>query len=205
MERLNLIRERVYDPVLRIIHLWIALLVLLLLLSGLIAKWIAFTPEAVMLWRYHTWLGYGLVLGLTARTTWALYGPMHAGWRQLWAGRAWLDALKNRTFFAAPTRFGLHPSETVIYLAFYLMAWLLALTGLALAAIAQGQGPLYAWLGHDVLLRPWFGVPHAVLEDGMLIFVVVHLMALIWHERRHGMPLAQAMVSGYQYRKDADV
>ena len=39
------------------------------------------------------------------------------------------------------------------------------------------------------------------MENAILGFVVVHLAALILHESRHGVPLAQAMLSGFQYRK----
>jgi cytochrome b len=34
--------------------------------------------------------------------------------------------------------------------------------------------------------------------------VVLHIAALILHEVRHGVPMAQAMVSGYQYRKEKE-
>lgn len=202
MTRMRLIREKVYDPVLRIIHLWVGLTLLLLLVSSQIAKWTAFTPEAVMLWRFHVWLGYCLAVGLVARITWSVYGPKHANWRQLWTWRAWLAALRNRTFFTEPTRFGHHPLATAAYLAFYAMVLVMVVSGLALAAIDQGQGPLYQWLGHDVLLKSWFRLPHDVLEEFLLGFVLIHVAALILHEERHGIPLAQAMVSGYQYREN---
>ena len=39
------------------------------------------------------------------------------------------------------------------------------------------------------------------MENAILAFVVVHIAALILHESRHGVPLAQAMLSGFQYRK----
>jgi cytochrome b len=202
MTRMNLIREKVYDPVLRLIHAWTGLTILLLLLTSQAAKWTAFTPEAAMLWRFHAWLGYGLVVGLVARISWSIYGPKHANWRQLWTWRAWLAAIRNRTFFTEPSRFGHHPLATAAYLLLYAMAAVMAVTGLALAAIDQSRGPLYQWLGHDVLMKPWFNLPHDVLEEWLLGFVLIHLAALILHEERHGIPLAQAMVSGYQYRED---
>jgi Ni/Fe-hydrogenase 1 B-type cytochrome subunit len=202
MTRLTLIRQRVYDPVLRIIHLWIGLGTLLLLLSGLLAQAFALTPEAAMLWRFHAWLGYAFFLGLVARITWALFGPKHAHWRQLWTWRAWFAALRSRQFFTPPGRFGHHPLATFAYLAFYCMALVMALTGFALMAIDQGHGPLLSWLGHDVLWLDWFRIPHDLLEEVILAFLLVHVAALILHEKRHGIPLAQAMVSGYQYRED---
>jgi len=196
-----LVREKVYDPVLRLIHLWMALLVLLLLLTSQAAKWLGYTPESAALWRFHVLLGYGLILGLSARITWSLYGPKHANWRQLWTWRAWWAALRNRTFFTAPTRFGHHPLATAVYLGFYGMILTMSVTGLALAAIDQGQGPLYQWLGYEVWLKPWFRLPHDVLEEFIFGFLLIHVAALILHEKYHGVPLAQAMVSGYQYRE----
>jgi Ni/Fe-hydrogenase 1 B-type cytochrome subunit len=88
-----------------------------------------------------------------------------------------------------------------VYVLFYLLLIGMAVTGLALAAIDQGSGPLYLWLGHDVLLKQVFRQPHEWMEYAVLAFVFVHIAALILHESRHGVPLAQSMVSGFQYRK----
>jgi cytochrome b len=73
-----------------------------------------------------------------------------------------------------------------------------------LAAIEQGSGPLALWLGHDVALKAVFKTPHDLLEKFVWGFIVVHIAALILHESRHGVPMAQAMVSGYQYRKEKE-
>jgi cytochrome b len=43
-----------------------------------------------------------------------------------------------------------------------------------------------------------------VLEEFVIGFIFIHIAALIAHEARHGVPLAQAMVSGYQYRKESE-
>ena len=202
MASMKLIREKVYDPILRVIHLWFALAILLLILTSQVADWVALTPTATVLWRLHVWIGYALILGLAARICWSLYGTKYAHWRHLWTWRAWLAAVRNRTLFTPPMGFGHHPLATAAYLALYLVCLVQAVTGLALAAIEQGQGPLTAWLGHDLILKSWFMVPHDWLGDVVIAFIVAHIAALILHEVRHGIPLAQAMVSGYQYRKD---
>lgn len=204
MESLELRRERVYDPVLRLIHAWNALLVVLLLLSSQWAKWLEFGWEVPALWRIHLWLGYLLLVGLVARFTWGVVGPEHARWAALWHPAAWRDALRRRSFFTAPSGIGHHPQASLAYLIFYGLAWVMAITGLALAAIDQGHGPLFEALGHGFLLKPLFRTPHDWLEELLLAFVVVHLAALILHERRHGIPLAQGMVSGYQYLKEEE-
>ncbi len=201
MARVLLDRKKVYDPILRSIHAWNALAIVLLLLGGRVGEWLGYTPEATSLWRFHVWTGYGLILGLVARATWGLAGPNHARIGALWQPRAWWRALRNRQWFAAPRDWGHHAPATAVYLVFYLLLFGMAATGLALAAIEQGRGPLNFWLGHDVLLKHRFLGPHEWMENAVLAFVVVHIAALIGHEVRHGTPLAQAMVSGFQYRK----
>ncbi len=204
MARQVLVREKVYDPILRILHAWNGLATLLLLLGSQAAEWLAYTPEATALWRFHVWTGYALVLGLVGRLAWGLNGPVHARIPALWHPRAWLAALRSRRLFTEAEGFGHHPLASGVYLAFYLIILAMAVTGLALAAIDQGRGPLYVWLGHDVTLKAVFKDPHEFLETFVWGFVIVHVAALILHEDRHGAPLAQAMVSGYQYRKEKE-
>lgn len=202
MERLALKRERVYDPVLRLIHAWNGLLIVLLLASGQVAGALDFARPAVALWDLHLWLGYGLVMGLVARVIWGLVGPGHARWSALWHPAAWQEALGRRQYFTAPAGAGHHPLASGVYLLVYGLILAMAVTGLALAAIDQNTGPLYAWLGHDVFSKTLFRAPHEWLQYLFMAFIVVHLAALVLHEWRHGVPVAQAMVSGYQYFKE---
>lgn len=201
MTRMILERKKVYDPVLRSIHAWNALASVLLLLGGRTGEWMGYTPEAASLWFFHVWAGYGLLLGLVARATWGLAGPVHAGFAALWQPRAWRRMLRTRELFSAATDWGHQAPAAALYLVFYLLLLGMAVTGLALAAIDQGSGPLYLWLGHEVTLKHLFREPHAWMGHAVLAFVVVHIALLIRHEVRHGVPLAQAMVSGFQYRK----
>jgi cytochrome b len=204
MEAQVLNRARVYDPLLRIIHAWNAVLVVLLLASSQLATWLEFSWEVAALWRLHLWCGYLLFIGLVARLVWGIVGPSHARWSDLWHPRAWVEAVRRRQFFTPPQAWGHHPLASLAYLAFYGLAWCLAITGLALAAIDQGVGPLYGVLGYAFELMSWFRRPHDWLEELIIAFAIAHLAALILHERRHGLPIAQAMVSGYQYRKDKE-
>lgn len=195
-------RARVYDPALRIIHAWNAILVVLLLASSQLAAWLEYSWEVATLWRLHLWCGYLLTLGLVARLAWGVVGPSHARWSELWRPAVWFEAVRRRQFFIPPQAWGHHPLASLAYLIFYGMVGCQVLTGLALAAIDQGVGPLYDALGYAFEAGSWFRTPHDWLEELMLAFVIVHLVALIVHERRHGIPLAQAMVSGFQYRKE---
>jgi Ni/Fe-hydrogenase 1 B-type cytochrome subunit len=204
MDRQVLVREKVYDPVIRILHAWNGLAILLLVITSLAAEALRYSPEAAALWRFHVWTGYALILGLVGRVAWGINGPAHARLSALWQWRAWIAAARSRRFFTEPQGFGHHPLASGAYLAFYGIVLVLAVTGLALAAIDQGRGPLMTWLGHDVTLKHLFKSPHDFLEEFVWGFVILHIAALILHEARHGAPMAQAMVSGYQYRKEKE-
>jgi Ni/Fe-hydrogenase 1 B-type cytochrome subunit len=204
MRRQVLIREKVYDPVLRTLHAGNGLVILLLIISSLVAEGLGHTPEAAALWRFHAWTGYALVMGLAGRIAWGINGPEHARWSALWHWPDWMQALRTRKFFGEPREFGHEPLASAAYLAFYVVLLAMAVTGLALAAIDQGRGPLVFLLGHDVTLKHLFREPHEVLEKVVWGYVVLHIAALVLHEARHGVPMAQAMVSGYQYRKEKE-
>ena len=201
MSAFSFTRERVYDPVLRLVHAWNGLLIVLLLISGQAADYLDPATLGIGIRSLHLLLGYGLLLGLVTRLIWSLVGPRHAAWRALWQPQDWLAAWRQRSLFVAPTRFGHHPQASAVYLLIYLSLLIMAGTGLALAAIDLDSGPLYAQLGHDVLLKGVFRLPHEWLQYLFMAFIAAHLVMLIQHERRHGIPVAQAMVSGYQYLK----
>jgi Ni/Fe-hydrogenase 1 B-type cytochrome subunit len=195
-------REKVFDPVLRSIHAWNGIAILLLVLSAQVASWLELTPEAAFLWRFHVWVGYALVVGLVARLSWGVHGPRYASWGAFWQPKAWWQALRSRQLFVEQIDYGHHPLAAAVYLVFYIIILVMAVTGLALAAIEQGIGPLVNWLGHDLSLKAIFKSPHDWLEEFVLGFIVIHIAALVLHEIRHGLPIAQAMISGYQYRKE---
>ena len=199
MEQVRFLRGRVYDPVLRGIHAWNGLLILLLLLSGQWLPRLDFPAGRTLLWHAHIVLGYGLLLGWSARLAWGLAGPQHARWSSMWHPHAWLQALRSRQVFTAPRSFGHHPQASAVYLLVYVLLAVMLASGLLLAAAAQNTGPLYARFGHDAAVKAMARVPHAWAQYPLWLFLFIHLGTLVLHERRHGVPVAQAMISGYQY------
>ncbi|HYP67686.1 MAG TPA: cytochrome b/b6 domain-containing protein [Thiobacillaceae bacterium] len=195
-------RELVYDPVLRLIHAWNLLTILLLLLTGLPREWLEPGQFYSVLRRFHLSLGDALILGLVGRLVWGLVGPKHARLTELWRPRCWMSALRQRRLFTAPERFGHHGPATAAYLWVYGMLIGLSISGLALTAIKLGNGPFSNWLAYDMEWKAPVTTIHEILAYGVIAFIVLHLLALVVHHRRHGLPLAQSMVSGYQYLKE---
>lgn len=201
------VRIRVYDPILRSLHAWNGLSILGLIATGQLALHMhlddaRFDPATVGM--LHVWLGYALVLGLAGRIAWAFAGPPAARWQALWHPQAWATALRKRRFYAPHPGGGHHPLASAAYLGLYAILLGMAASGLALAAIDLNTGPLYPWLGHDAWRKPWFQFPHEALHYLVIAFLLLHIAALIQHERREGVPLAQAMISGYQYLRPSE-
>lgn len=193
-------RRRVYDPVLRIVHGWNALVLAALLATGWSTELVEHGPWADVLWRVHVLLGYGLVIGLVARAVWGVVGPRHARFADLWHPRAWVDAVRLQRP-RATRRFGHDELASIVYLAVYALLAAMAVTGLALAAIEHDTGPLAGPLGDAAWLRKAFGEPHEAMATMAAAFVGVHVIALIVHERLQRNRIAQSMLTGFQYRR----
>lgn len=194
-----LISHRVYDPVLRLLHGVNAILILLLLASGLWAQ--AIEPGALSGWLHaqHGWLGAALIVGLAGRLAWGLVGTPHARLSDLWHPAAWQDAWRSRRFFTAPPRLGHHPAASLGYLLLYGVLLALAVSGLLLLAITTGNGPFAPWLGWHAAYAALLRIPHQLAAYGVLAFVALHLAALWLHPRLHRIPVAQGMITGMQY------
>ncbi len=198
-------RKKVYDPILRIIHAWNGIAILFLLITAWAGELFEKGPAAQGVALLHIVLGYGLIGGFIARLIWGLIGPREARLSRLWHLRTWLRGLRELRITAS-NRWGHDPWASAAYLVLYLLIAILGVSGLFLAAIEHGVGPLAQGYFDDMTLKELFKEPHELAAFGVLAFIVVHIGALIWHERKDGVPHAQSMLSGYQYRrKDANM
>ncbi|MEW6314449.1 MAG: cytochrome b/b6 domain-containing protein [Pseudomonadota bacterium] len=192
-------RRRVYDPVLRLIHAWNALAIVLLLVTAWLGEEMERGAMRHRLWEFHIDLGYALIIGMVARLTWGLIGPAHARFSDMWYPRQWMQALRRRSWCFGQ-HYGHNVGATPAYLAVYGLLLMFSVTGLGLAAIEFQLGPAIPWLADNAWLKEYFEEPHEVGYYLMMVFVLVHVAALIYHERKDRVPLAQSMVSGFQYR-----
>lgn len=186
-----------FDPLLRLIHAWNALAILGLAASSQVAEAFEHGPWEDVIWRWHVQLGYALVGGLIARLLWGIVGPATARWNDLWHPRAWAAMLRGR--FAFPPRLGHDVRASAAFLALYAVLLAMCATGLALAAIEHGMGPLAAALGEESGLKKLFKEPHEIGFVVVLGFVALHLGALAYHRFFLRDPVDQAMVTGIQY------
>ena len=201
MEKITYQRQKVYDPALRLIHLWNGLAILFLMTTIWLSDLFDKGSSETALWQLHIYLGYALVLGIVARLAWGLVGPRHARFSDMWHPAAWWQAIRHVNFKAKPS-FGHHTLASAAYLLVYLLLIVMAITGLGLAAIEQSAGPFNVWFGDMAWLEDTFEEPHEIIYYLLMGFVLLHIAALIWHECKDKTPLAQSMVTGYQYEVD---
>jgi cytochrome b len=204
METLSYRRHKVYDPVLRFIHLWNGLAILFLMTTIWLSELFEKGVGEDTLWQLHIYLGYALVVGIVARLVWGFVGPHHARFSDMWHPVVWWNAIRHRDFQAKP-RFGHNTLASGAYILVYGLLAVMAVTGLGLAAIEHSMGPFNAWFGDVAWLKDVFEEPHEIIYYFLMGFVVVHIAALIWHESKDKTPLAQSMVSGYQYEIEPPV
>ncbi len=198
METITYRRTKVYDPVLRLIHLWNGLAIIFLMVTIWLSDLFDKGVGEDTLWQLHIYLGYALVVGVVARLVWGLIGPTTARFSNMWHPAEWWYAVRHLDF-TAKSHTGHHTLASGVYLLVYVLLAIMAFTGLGLAAVEHSTGPLNAWLGDIASLKDLFEAPHELIYYLLMSFVVVHIAALIWHEHKDKTPLAQAMVSGYKY------
>ena len=199
METIRLERKKVYDGLLRMIHAGIGLSIVMLASTAWLSEIFEKGPGEKTVWMLHIYAGYVLVVSILARAAWGLVGPRHARLGDLWHPRAWRNPI--RAMKSGVRRFGHDPLASAAYLALYGMLAVMTVTGLALAAVEHGAGPLTPWLFDRTGLEDLFEGPHEIMFFGVLAFIVVHIGAILLHEWKEGVPIAQEMVSGYQYKK----
>lgn len=199
METLTYRRNKVYDPILRLIHAWNGLAILFLIATVMLSELFEKGVGEDTLWQFHIYLGYGLILGLAARLAWGMVGPAHARFSDMWHPSSWWKAITTRKLQSVP-RFGHDVLASGVYLLVYLLLLTIAVTGLGLAAVEHSTGPFNDWFGDMAWLKETFEEPHELIYNLLIGFVIVHIGALIWHEWKDRTPLAQSMVTGYQYQ-----
>jgi cytochrome b len=224
MQDRHAVSKPVYDPLLRLLHAWIALAITGLVATAWLAGLFEHGASEAAVWRAHSLIGYALILGLAARILWGFIGPRHARWRDFLhpvAWRAFLDSFRRldgtgsggsgmtwatwhrRLRWPRRDGFGHDPMASLAFLAVYAILVIQSALGLALVAIEQGSGPLAGILGDATAWKEFFKEPHETLYSAILAFVVVHLAMLVWHQM-NGQRVAQAMITGIQTRPVED-
>ena len=200
MEAIHLVRKKVYDPFLRLMHLLLGSSVIGLMITGWLANYEEPGPETAWLWDVHIKLGYLFTVTMVARLFWFFLGPEFAQWHNFFHVSIWWKVLRQKSFPKISSSFGHDPMASIAYLTFYGMTILSIVSGFFLAGIEHAHGPLANSFFDSTELSIYFRWPHLSVAIGMAGFILIHILALTIKEKTQKLPLTQAMFSGYQYR-----
>jgi cytochrome b len=183
----------------RLIHAGIGAAVIALIALAWVSKNIEPGAAKLPLIYAHIILGYCLVVGLIARMVWGFIGPKHARFSGLWHLPAWISLARGSTPVRADA-FGHDPFASIAYIILYACLGVSIVTGLLIAGIKRDMGPLAPFLFDNFSLYELSMAIHETVLYVVTGFSIVHILGMIKHESKHGYPVVQAMVSGYQYR-----
>jgi cytochrome b len=196
--------KKVYDPVLRILHWWNALSIFSLMLTIWLKKFIReYENGKEIIYRYHTLIGYALTAGITLRIIWGFIGPEHAKFKNMIHIKSFIKLIKTRKY-DYHDNWGHDKYAGLLYIIIYLLMIYQIFSGLYLAAKIFGMGPLTSYvplLKEKTPLSSFLKDVHEIIFYISMIFVLLHVFMIIFHEIKRKYPMAQSMFSGNQYRK----
>jgi cytochrome b len=209
---------RVWDPLVRIVH-WS-------LVVAFATAW--FTAEESE--TLHNWAGYTVAGLVGLRLVWGLIGTRNARFVHFVRGpRAVLAYLGGLVSGTSRRHLGHNPAGAAMVIALLLALIGTTLSGMALLAVEEGEGPLASWLAPAVSLpanAPAAGYEreadhgeheeedgedegseelleevHEVFANATLLLVILHVLGVLASGLAHRENLVRAMVTG---RKRAD-
>lgn len=139
----------------------------------------------------HQWIGYTVLVLVVFRLGWGLIGSRHSRFTDFIRGPGTAYAyLRGRI----PAGAGHNPLGGWSVLVLLLLLLTQAVSGLFNSDRILFDGPFYHVV--DGSTRDFLGVVHEWAFNGLIAMVVLHLLAVAWHQLRLREKLLQAMLLG---------
>ncbi len=208
MNNNNYILYEVWDSLTRILH-WINVFSILGLsvLGGILYCRVDLSlsdPAIASIISYHVYVGYILTASLIIRWIWLFAGPPFSSWKDIvpHTSEQW-DTLKETAIYyikgfrgVSPFYVAHNPFAGLVYTTFFIVASIQTIAGLMLNQVPPlpsgvREPPYLLILTHDIGF--YF----------ILIYMVTHVAAIIFHELSENRSLVSSMIHGKKvFRKD---
>ena len=199
---------RVWDPLVRYGHWFLALCFA-----------VAYLSEGEPLW-LHSWAGYGVGAYVMLRVLWGFAGPAPARFANfITPPRAVLGYLRGLLTGGAQRHLGHSPAGGAMVIALLFMLGVTALSGMALLAAEEGEGPLAPFFAGGQMQEIAFIAParaddeyedhegaefleeiHELAANLTLALVLLHLAGVAASSIAHKENLPRAMLTGFKRR-----
>jgi len=176
-------QRQVWDIYIRLFH-W-------LLVLGISYQWVSMEvlDDAM---ENHALVGYGLLALLLWRIIWGFVGPASVRFSYFLPTPktliCYLQA-KPRPIYASH-----NPLGSLAVFAFLSLIIIQVLSGLFMTDDIFFSGPLLGWLDKD--LENWIQGLHDIVFELLVVLIVVHIVAVLWHVFQTEPYLITAMVDG---------
>ena len=139
----------------------------------------------------HEWTGYTIIVLVVSRVAWGFFGSQHSRFQDFLAGpSAVLDYIRGN----GPKTVGHNPLGGWSVMALLALLLMQAISGLFNSDDVLFSGPLY--YAAEGPFRDTMGVVHELAFNVLLGLIVLHILAVLYHQFHRGEKLIQAMVRG---------
>ncbi len=161
-----------------------------------IVHWYLFIAIVVMWWsgeqgqaQIHEWVGYSVLCATVTRISWGFVGGIGARFRAFVVGpKVILNYIRKGGEFA-----GHNPLGALSVVLMLLCMLIQGSSGLFSTDHILFEGPLASWAGEFSSL---FSELHVVNWCFLKLLILLHVLAVIWHQWGRGQPIIQAMWRG---------
>jgi cytochrome b len=163
-----------------------------LLVIGIIAAWLTYENDQLL---WHSRIGFTLLALIIFRLLWGFVGSIHSRFSDFkLSPKSLIHYLK--TGQTKPQ--GHNPLGSLSVLALLTLITSQILTGLFNSDDLMFDGPYRALVDTDTAdaIAEW----HAQIFDILLIFIAVHLLAVLYHQIIKKAGIIQAMITGYNQK-----
>jgi len=191
-------KKYIYDFLTRFLHAGIGGSAILLIITANLAKF--FHENSVIrhnFWMVHVSLGFLLSTFLILRFIWLFIGPKYSKISNFIQVKNWKEIIKTRT---VKWKWGHHPFAGLVYIGVYATVGYLTYSGHYLSRIQYDMGPISPQHFDDMNLFAGFIESHEFASCLIVIFIIVHLAALFWHQQNDGVSVLSSMKDGFQHK-----
>jgi len=139
----------------------------------------------------HQWLGYTVIVLVVGRVVWGFVGSRHSRFADFLVGPRRVIAYLRGSEAAGAGHNPLGGWSVLVLLALLLSQ---AVSGLFNSDDVLFSGPLYYAANRE--WRDIMGLVHELAFDALLVFVGLHILAVLYHQFWRKEHLLQAMISG---------
>ncbi len=184
-------KQKVWDLPVRICHWSLVVLIIFQYLSAEVLN-DSILPNPI---QWHFYAGYCILAVVLFRVLWGFLGTKHARFKDFVVGPSKLFSYFNQKHNNT-TYLGHNPAGAFSVLALLSLILSQAISGLFITDDIFNDGPYYGVLSDQY--QDWMNAIHHNAFDLLLVFIGLHVLAILYYRYIKHQSLTKSMVTGYK-------